>query len=99
MIPFPVRFSDRQKEKKYMKTVRIYQLHPSHMLFQRLKTAQMEAAEVWNLCMETHKAARLARTCWPAYHELHRLSKEQFALHSQSVQAIFRAFLGTIETT
>src|SRR5215469_12576325 len=43
-----------------MKTVRVYRLHPSPHLFQRLKAAQMEAAQVWNLCMETHKQARMA---------------------------------------
>jgi putative transposase len=82
-----------------MKTMRVYQLHPSPMLFRRLKAAQMEAAAVWNLCMEAHKAARLARAPWPGQHDLHQATKGRFALHSQSVQAVFRAFLGTIETT
>jgi putative transposase len=59
----------------------------------------MEAAQVWNVCMETHKAARLAHTSWPAHNELHHRTKGRFALHSQSVQAVFRAFLGTIQTT
>jgi putative transposase len=93
------RFSGRQKEYKQMKTVRVYRLHPSPALFARLKAAQMEAAQVWNLCMDTHKAARLSQGPWPGQHEMHRLTKGRFALHSQSVQAVFRAFLGTIETT
>jgi putative transposase len=82
-----------------MKTVRIYPLHPSPTLFARLKAAQQEAAVVWNTCMETHKAARLSHGTWPAQREMHSLTKGRFALHSQSVQAVFRAFLGTIETT
>jgi putative transposase len=59
----------------------------------------MEAAQVWNLCMETHKAARLVRAQWPNQNELHRLTKRRFALHSQSVQSVFRTFLASIETT
>jgi putative transposase len=83
-----------------MKAVRVYQLmHLAPTLFRRLKEAQMEAAEVWNLCMETHKAARLAHAPWPQHSSLHQATKGRFALHSQSVQAVFRAFLGTIETT
>jgi putative transposase len=83
-----------------MNTVRIYRLtHLSPSLFGRLKQTQMEAAQVWNLCMETHKAARLVRAQWPKQNELHRLTKGRFALHSQAVQAVFRTFLATIETT
>jgi putative transposase len=59
----------------------------------------MEAAQVWNLCMQTHKQTRMAHGKWPGGNELHQITKGQFALHSQSVQQIFRAFLATIETT
>jgi putative transposase len=83
-----------------MKTVRVYQLkHLSPSLFARLKAAQMEAAQCWNLCVQTHKRARMTHTPWPNHTELHHLTKGRFALQSQSVQAIFRAFLGIIETT
>lgn len=83
-----------------MKTVRVYQLnHLSPALLRRLKTAQQEAAAVWNLCMETHKQARMTHAPWPGQFELQRLTRGHFALHSQSVQAVFRAFLGTIQTT
>jgi putative transposase len=83
-----------------MKTTRVYRLtNLSPTLFRRLKTAQMEAARVWDLCMETHQQARMSHTPWPNQHELHHLTKGRFALHSQSVQAVFRTFLGTIETT
>src|SRR6266487_334883 len=82
-----------------MKTVRVYSVHPSPQVFRRLQAAQMEAAQVWNLCMETHKQARMAHDKWPGQNALHQITKRRFALHSQSVQAVFRAFLGTIETT
>ena len=78
-----------------MKTVRIYRLdHLSPALFQHLKEAQMEAAQVWNLCMDIHQQARMTHTHWPGQNELHRATKGRLALHSQSVQAVFRAFLG-----
>src|SRR5437763_16705904 len=82
-----------------MKTVRVYRVKPTPHIFQRLKAAQVEAAQVWNLCMDTHKAARLSHVTWPGQHDLHRLTKGRFALHSQSVQAVFRTFLANIETT
>ncbi len=41
----------------------------------------------------------MSHTRWPGQHDLHQLTKGRFALHSQSVQAVLRAFLGTIETT
>ncbi len=78
-----------------MQTVRIYRLdHLSPTMFRRLK-----AAQVWNLCMETHKQARMAHTKWPGRNELQKVTKGRFALHSQSVQMIAHAFLANVETT
>ena len=83
-----------------MKTVKIYQLnHLSHTQFQRCKAAQMEAAHVWNACMETHKAARIGHAKWPGRDELQKATKGRFALHSQSVQMVVAAFLANIKTT
>src|SRR6266568_4464041 len=83
-----------------MNTVRIYRLdHLSDTLFQRLKAAQMEAARVWNHCMETHKVARQEHTEWPGRNELQQATKGKFALHSQSVQMVAHAFLANLETT
>src|SRR5207247_11431974 len=83
-----------------MNTVKIYQLnHLSHQQFQRLKAVQMEAARVWNACMEAHKAARLSHTTWPGRDALQKATKGQFALHSQSIQMVVQAFLATIATT
>jgi putative transposase len=83
-----------------MKTVRVYQLnHLAPRLFRRLKAAQMEAAQVWNSCMELHKQARLEHRPWPGRNELQRATKGRFALHSQSVQMIVHAFLANIATT
>ena len=73
-----------------MNTVKIYQLNRlSQKQFQRCKTAQMEAAKVWNMCMELHKAARLSHIEWPGRDELQKATKGgQFALYSQSVQMV-----------
>src|SRR5581483_12194844 len=84
-----------------MQTVKIYQLNQlSRKQFQRCKAAQMEAAQVWNVCMEKHKAARLTQTAWPRRNELQKATKGgQFALHSQSIQTVVSAFLANIATT
>ncbi len=83
-----------------MHTVRIYRLdHLSPMLFQRLKAAQMEAAQVWNSCCELHKQARAIHSMWPGRDELQQATKGRFALHSQSIQMIVHAFLATIGAT
>ena len=83
-----------------MKTVRVYRLdNLSRSQFSRLKAAQQEAAHVWNLCMETHKQARVAHAKWPGRHELQQATKGKFALHSQSVQMIVHAFLANVQTT
>jgi putative transposase len=83
-----------------MTTVKIYRLdHLSPTLFHCLKTAQMEAAQVWNRCCELHKEARLSHTKWPGRTELQKATKGQFALHSQSVQMVVHDFLANVETT
>jgi putative transposase len=94
------RFSDKEKEYICMKTIRVYRLtNLSPTRFRRLKEAQMEAARVWNLCMQTHKQARLAHTSWPGQRELEHATKGRFALNAQAVQQIVHAFLANIETT
>jgi putative transposase len=83
-----------------MQVVRVYRLNnlsPTH--FRRLKQAQMEAARVWNECMETHKESRLDHLTWPNERTLRQAVKGSFALHSQSIQAIVRTFVTTIATT
>lgn len=83
-----------------MNTVKIYQLHTlSQTHLQRLRQAQQEAAHVWNVCMETHKAARMAHTTWPGRNELQKATKGHFQLHSQSIQMVVHAFLANIDTT
>ncbi len=83
-----------------MNTVKIYQLkNLSSTQFRRLREAQMEAAQVWNSCMETHKAARLSHEKWPERNELQKATKGRFALHSQSVQMVVHAFLANVDTT
>jgi len=83
-----------------MNTVKIYRLdHLSHTMFQRLKAAQMEAAQVWNRCMEMHKEARQEKGVWPGRSDLQKATKSTFALHSQSVQMVVHAFLANILAT
>ena len=83
-----------------MQTVRIYRLtHLSPTLFGRLKAAQMERAQVWNCCCKLHKQARTTHSTWPGQNELQQATKGRFALHSQSVQMIVRAFLANIDAT
>ncbi|HYA98931.1 MAG TPA: hypothetical protein VED37_01805, partial [Ktedonobacteraceae bacterium] len=82
-----------------MKRVRVYQLtHLTPALFQRLKEAQMEAAHVWNECMQTHKLARLGHITWPGEQDLRNRVKGRYALHSQSIQAVVRMFVTNIAT-
>ncbi len=73
--------------------------HLSPTLFQRMKAAQMEAAQVWNSCCELHQEARQTRSKWPGQDELQQATKGRFALYSQSVQMVVRVFLANIETT
>ena len=83
-----------------METVHIYRLQPNKKLFEALRDAQMEAAKVWNFCVETHKQARREHLPWPGRSELQKATKGgQFALHSQSVQMVVHAFLANIDTT
>ncbi len=82
-----------------MNMVKIYQLrHLSKTQFQRLREAQMEAAQVWNACVEMHLTARLDHTPWPGRDALQKATKGRYALHSQSVQMVVHAFLANIET-
>lgn len=83
-----------------METVRIYRLTSLRPRYRaRLRAAQMEAAAVWTLCRDLHLSARQNRTPWPNQDDFHMATKGRFALHSQTVQAIFRTFLGNIDTT
>jgi putative transposase len=82
-----------------METVHICRLQLNKRLFAVLRDTQMEAAKVWNLCVEIHKTARMSHTKWPGHNELQKATKSQFALHSQSVQMVVHAFLANIETT
>ena len=83
-----------------MNTVKIYPLnHLSKAQFHRLREAQMEAARVWNACVEFHLTARLSHTAWPGRSALQKATKGRYVLHSQSIQMVVHAFLANIETT
>ena len=59
----------------------------------------MEAAQVWNACVEMHLTARLDHAPWPGRSALQKATKGRFALHSQSIQMVVHAFLANIDTT
>jgi putative transposase len=83
-----------------MNTVKIYQLnHLSAKQYQRLRSAQQEAALVWNACVELHTAARIQHTKWPGRDALQKATKGRFALQSQSIQMVAHAFLANVDTT
>jgi len=67
--------------------------------FERLKTAQLEAAQVWNECMEAHKRCRTNHTPWLNQTALQKLTKGKYELHSQSVQLVCQAFLANVDST
>ena len=83
-----------------METVRIYRLTGLRPRYRaQLYAVQREAAGVWMLCRDLHLAARQQRTPWPREETFQQATRGRFALHSQTIQAIFRAFVGTIEAT
>jgi putative transposase len=83
-----------------METVRIYRLDhlPAHTA-ELITAGRREAARAWNLCRDLHLAARKQYTRWPDRHALHLAMKGRFALHSQTIQAIARAFVANVEST
>ncbi len=65
-----------------------------------LRAGQWEAGAVYTACMQAHRIARQMRSPWPAYSDLHHLTKGRHPdLCAQSVQATCRAFDGTINST
>ena len=82
-----------------MDGIRIYPLnHLPRNMQNILREGQQEAAKVWNLCKDLHRAARSAQTLWPNRDVLQKATKGQFALHSQSVQMVVHAFLGAVDS-
>jgi putative transposase len=83
-----------------VQTTKIYRLPYQHpKVFERLKAAQIEAAKVWNECMEAHKECRINQTPWLNQTQLQKLTKGKYELHSQSVQMVVQAFLANIDST
>lgn len=83
-----------------MQTTRIYRLeYQLPQAFEQLKTAQQEAAAVWNSCMDVHKQSRTSHMPWPNQTSLQKLTKGKFGLYSQSVQMVCQAFIANIAST
>ena len=64
-----------------------------------ISAGRAEAAKVWVCCRDLHQTARTSRTRWPDMRALQAATRGRFALHSQSIQQVFRAFLGAVDTT
>ena len=64
-----------------------------------VRDGQMEAARVWTECRKMHHKARQEWTPWPGRNEYHKATRGRFALHSQSVQQVFRAFDTAVTST
>ncbi len=65
-----------------------------------IRDGQAEAARVWMACRDLHLKARTENQPWPgkdAYHEITRGGR--FALHSQTVQQVFRLFDAAVQST
>ena len=58
-----------------------------------------EAAKVWMTCRDVHKQVRVAGEKWPNRNDLQKVTKNAFALHSQSAQMVCHAFLANVDTT
>ena len=83
-----------------MQTTKIYRLPYSlPKVFERLKAAQIEAAKVWNECMEAHKECRINQKPWLNQTQLQKLTKGKYELHSQSVQMVVQTFLANVDST
>ncbi|MHB8253436.1 MAG: hypothetical protein ACYDEV_06965 [Acidiferrobacter sp.] len=63
-----------------------------------IRAGQKEAAGVWTVCRDAHLSARQEHDPWPNRNTLQKMTKGQFALHSQSVQMVTHAFLANVDT-
>jgi len=83
-----------------MKLTKIYPLQDlPRATIDLIYQGQLESAKVWNLCVEIHRDCRRNHTQWVNHNDLHKATKGQFQLYSQTVQQIWKAFLGNIDAT
>ena len=65
-----------------------------------IRDGQMEAGRLWTTISDVHHEARKAETKWPNRDALRSVSKgTQFALHSQTIQAVVECFVVAIDNT
>lgn len=63
-----------------------------------VREGQREAARVWNSCRDLHLKARHEHAPWPGRNEDHSATRGgRFALHSQTIQQVFRAFDAAVD--
>lgn len=63
----------------------------------QLRSGQMEAARLWNECVEWHRARRAEGGIWPSKSEIHHFTKGRYRLHSQTIQRTAYRLLENIE--
>jgi putative transposase len=64
-----------------------------------IKSAQQEAARLWNDVVAIHKKARETGQQWPGRSELQQHTKGRYALHSQTVQMVCHQLLANVDAT
>lgn len=63
-----------------------------------IREGQRKAAKVWTACRDLHLSARRNNQPWPGRNEYQAATKGgRFALHSQSIQQVFRAFDAAVD--
>jgi putative transposase len=64
----------------------------------QVRDAQVQAAAVYDLCVDIHAKARSEHAPWPKRTALQTLIRGKFALHSQTAQMVCHEFLANVET-
>lgn len=66
-------------------------------LFDYCRDAQVEAGRCWSDISAFHPECRMSGKSWPRRKELQDLTRGRYALHSQTVQAIFHQLLANVD--
>ena len=81
-----------------MKSVRIFQLKNKKLIGQ-IYQGQLEAGRAFTQCVRFHREIRAQKGAWPNKKTLRDLIKGNYALHSQTIQAIADTFWDNVLTT
>ena len=82
------------------KSTRIYPLVKlPDATFRRIMDGLVESAKVWNQCVRIHAQTLQDGSDAPNASDLHVATRGRYALYAQSVQQVFRSFLGCVAAT